>query len=250
VSMIPDEEWARRKPRQAPMGLPYVDDLAEVDELLDVQEAEADDEVIFNSPDPDPDLLEMGKFTAGGDAVMEMSKLTGLKPQFIESLTYRNLVRKRVVNQTRKGKIPSQYVLTVVGNENGLAGYGEGKSTYGDLAKQQAFLHALTNLAPIPRYENRTIYGTLQAKFHAVHLTLRSRPPGYGLRVNHNIHEVCKCIGIADISGKVIGSTNPINVVKCTFEALLHQSLPREISRARGKQVIDIRRAYFEGLKA
>lgn len=100
-------------------------------------------------------------------------------------LTFRNrvLVQHRVVNQTRLGKIPSIYVLAVAGNGRGLLGIGEGKSAEGPAAMLQARNNAIRNMQPIPRYEERTIFGDVRIKVGAVELELMTRPPG---RMNHH----------------------------------------------------------------
>ena len=90
----------------------------------------------------------------------------------------KTLVQHRVVNQTRLGKIQSQYYLAVAGNGNGMLGIAEGKSQEPADAERQAHLRAIAALKPIPRYENRTIYGEVEGKVGATELRLMSRPPG------------------------------------------------------------------------
>ena len=103
---------------------------------------------------------------------------TGLSLNIVRGFRVKNLVRHRVVNQTKLGKIQSQYYLTVVGNGRGLLGIGEGKSTETEDARRQAFFNAVRGLQPIPRYEERTIFGDVKVKFGAVELELMTRPPG------------------------------------------------------------------------
>jgi small subunit ribosomal protein S5 len=110
--------------------------------------------------------------------LQRLSKQTGMSTQFLRSLRWKHLVRHRVTNQTRLGKIHSMYYLTVAGNENGLLGIGEGKSTVDEEAARNALLKAYRNLTPIPRYENRTIFGDVKGKVGATELELYTRPPG------------------------------------------------------------------------
>ena len=85
-----------------------------------------------------------------------------------------------------------------------MIGLGEGKSRDGmRVSLRKAHWNAIKNLQPIPRYENRTIIGDVDYKFHAVKLFLKSAPAGFGLRVNPNIFEVCQAAGIKDLRGKV-----------------------------------------------
>ncbi|KAG5438543.1 hypothetical protein PCANB_002647 [Pneumocystis canis] len=174
-----------------------------------------------------------------------LSMITGISPLEIKGFKQKILVVRRVVNQTRKGKIPSMYALVIVGNGNGMIGMGEGKSYQLRPAAEKAYSRAIKNMQYIPRYENRTIYGDIKHKFHAVRLELRSRPSGFGLRANHYVHEICRHVGIKDISAKVRGSYTGMNVVKATFEALKAQILPENIARARGKKVVDVIQTYY-----
>jgi small subunit ribosomal protein S5 len=68
---------------------------------------------------------------------------------------------------------------------------------------------------------------------------------GFGIRTNPKVHEICRCAGIDDLSAKVMGSRNPINVVKATFEALQLQRTPEQLARARGLRVHDVRKLVF-----
>lgn len=172
---------------------------------------------------------------------------TGMSLKYIRSLMVRPLVTKFVANQLDTGKIFSIYVLTVVGNGDGLVGYGEGKAEEGADANHMALVRAVKAMKPIERYENRTVYGEVDAKFGATNVTLRSRPPGFGIRAHNIVYEVCRCAGINDVSGKVRGSMNGMNIVKATLEALRGQKLPSTIAKQRGVHVIDVRERYFHG---
>jgi small subunit ribosomal protein S5 len=172
---------------------------------------------------------------------------TGMKMEDIERLRKRTLIRNFVSNQIRTGKIHSIYMLSVVGNGNGMVGFGEGKSVDFAVAENMALIQAIKNMMPVDRFENRTVYGDLEGRFGASTVTLRARPPGFGVRANYYVHEVCQCAGITDVSGKVRGSMNGMNVVKAVFEGLRHQRLPSTIAKQRGMHVIDVRERYFHG---
>jgi small subunit ribosomal protein S5 len=96
----------------------------------------------------------------------------------LRGITTKTLVVHRVVNQTRMGKIASMYYLTIAGNKDGLLGVGEGKSAEPEEGRKQSVMAAIRNMKPIPRYENRTVYGTLEKKVGATKVLLYSRPPG------------------------------------------------------------------------
>ncbi|CAH1771386.1 1234_t:CDS:2, partial [Entrophospora sp. SA101] len=91
---------------------------------------------------------------------------------------------------------------------------------------RKATNQAIKNLQYFHRYNDRTIYHEIQYKFHR-----------FGIRTNHYIHEICKCVGIHDLAAKVLGSRNGMNVVKATFQALETQKLPEDLAKTRGKKV-------------
>ncbi len=103
---------------------------------------------------------------------------TGYSARQIRKFRIKQLVVRRVNNQTRLGRVQSTYFLMVAGNGRGLLGIGEGKSTEPDEAKKQAALAAVRNLRPVPRYEERTIYGDVKGKVGGTELTLMTRHPG------------------------------------------------------------------------
>ncbi|KAF2746448.1 37S ribosomal protein-like protein S5 [Sporormia fimetaria CBS 119925] len=165
----------------------------------------------------------------------------------LKSVRTKTLVVHGVTNQTRMGKIRSMYYLTIAGNGNGLLGVGEGKSVEPEEGRKQSIMAAIRNLKPVPRYENRTIYGTLEKKVGATKVQLYSRPPGFGLRVQHLIFEMARAAGLQDLSAKTPRSRNKMNVIKATWEALTSQKLPDEIARGRGKKLVDVRKVYYGG---
>lgn len=113
------------------------------------------------------------------DGSMEnLRRQTGMSTFDIKQLKVKILVQHRVVNQTRLGKIQSLYVLAIAGNGDGRLGIGEGKATEPDEASKQAKMAAIRNMKPIPRYENRTIYGEVEGKVSAAEVKLMARPPG------------------------------------------------------------------------
>lgn len=96
----------------------------------------------------------------------------------LRSMRVKTLVSHSVTNQTRMGKIRSMYYLTIAGNGDGLLGVGEGKSVEPDEGRKQSVMSAIRNMRPVPRYENRTIFGDLEMKVGATKVQLFSRPPG------------------------------------------------------------------------
>jgi ribosomal protein S5 len=175
------------------------------------------------------------------------------------------LIRRRITQQTGKGKIHRQFVLMVVGNGDGLVGYGQGKDEDASRAEGKAFAQAVRNMDWVERFEKRTIWTDMDTKLGATQLILRPRPVGFGLRCNPNLHQVLKAAGIKDISAKVWGSRNPINVIKAVFRVLQAGHAPlamgdgtggpgrklnkgsglrskSDVERERGRQLISLRK--------
>ena len=127
----------------------------------------------------DPKIVYPKSDEPGIDPAMKrVYQQTGFTPEEVRNFRVKNLVYHRVVNQTRMGKKASQYYLTVAGDGRGLLGIGEGKAEEPEDAKRQARRAAIRNMQPIPRYEERTIFGEVEGKVGAAEVKLSTRPPG------------------------------------------------------------------------
>ncbi|GAA5924628.1 hypothetical protein JCM3775_005427 [Rhodotorula graminis] len=216
----------------------------------------------YQQPRPSPDQLD--GLPGEDDSVAHLAQLSHMTPGEIRSLYRFPLVVKRVVTMKSKGKMPSMYALVVVGNGRGLVGTGEGKDDTAQKAVQKAFNQAVRSMDYVERYEDRTVSGTMRSNFGSCKVEMRSRPPGFGLRVNPYIHQVAKAAGISDLSAKVYGSRNPTRVIKLAVSMLHGGSNPLDmggfgrekgqrrnkktkgmetaeaIGRARGRKAVDV----------
>ncbi|KAI8372703.1 uncharacterized protein BYT42DRAFT_518685 [Radiomyces spectabilis] len=208
-------------------------------------------DAILDFPTEKPNTLDQPKgFLPYRPTETVMNTVTSIVDSPLDGQTQSRLIKKalvvkRVVNMNGKGKQPSMYALVVVGNGKGLAGYGEGKDEEASRAVLKATNRAIKNMRFFERYDDRTVAMDIVHKFHATTLELRSRPPGFGCRANRYIHEICGCIGIRDLSGKVRGSRLPMNVIKATFDALSSQKMPQDIAKIRGKKLADVQHVYY-----
>ena len=175
-------DWVHKLPEE-PTGVEYHQFINNYRLMTGKEEAERNPVSYLapSIPKGIPSLAETA-VQSGGDevqpAMRRLMRQTGFSLETIHGFRIKNLVTHRVVNQTRMGKIQSIYFLTIAGNQRGLLGIGEGKSTEAEDARQQAHHAAIRNLQPIPRYETRTIYGDVKGKVGAVELELMNRPPG------------------------------------------------------------------------
>ncbi|OJA08372.1 hypothetical protein AZE42_01003 [Rhizopogon vesiculosus] len=149
-----------------------------------------------------------------------------LSREELDKLYKFQLISRRITQQTGKGKIHRQYALVVVGNGDGLVGYGEGKDEELPRASDKAFAAAVRNMDSVERFEKRTLWTDMETKLGSTHIILRPRPVGFGLRCNPNVHQVLKAAGIKDASAKVWGSRNPLNVIKALFRVLQGGNAP------------------------
>jgi small subunit ribosomal protein S5 len=163
---------------------------------------------------------EEEEFSEREDGEDEHAPILPLSRRELEKLHRFPLIARRVTQQTGKGKIHRRGVLVVVGNGDGLVGYGEAKHDEASRATNRAFAMGVRNMDYVDRFEGRTIWTEMSSKLGATRIILRPRPVGFGLHCNPNIHQVLKAAGIKDISAKVWGSRNPLNVIKLLFRML------------------------------
>ncbi|KAF9517663.1 hypothetical protein BS47DRAFT_1285972, partial [Hydnum rufescens UP504] len=137
------------------------------------------------------------------------------------------LIVKRVVQQTPKGRMASYFAMVAVGNGEGVMGIGQGKDSESTVAAEsKAYTDAIKRLDTVARFEDRTIFTEAYIKLGSTKITMWPRPAGFGLAVNPYIHQICKAAGIRDLSAKVIGSRNGMQVVKAVTMLLHGGSTP------------------------
>ncbi|WVQ81198.1 hypothetical protein IAT38_003320 [Cryptococcus sp. DSM 104549] len=154
----------------------------------------------------------------------KLSAMTGYTVPTLQSLNRYTARVTRVVNMTKKGKMPSMQAYMIVGSaEDGLVGFGRGKGINAGVATSRAFVRAVMNMDYVNRYEGRTLWGEgkdLESKWGASKVTLRARPPGFGLMVPPMIHRVLSACGIKDASAMITGSNNRPEIIKATIQIL------------------------------
>jgi small subunit ribosomal protein S5 len=146
----------------------------------------------------------------------------------------------RVSKTVKGGKRFSIAALVVVGDGKGRVGYGKGKAKEVQDAMRKAQDQARRNMVRVPLREGRTIHHDVFGKFGAGKVHLRSAPPGTGIIAGGPMRAVFEALGVSDVVGKSLGSSNPHNMVRATMAALLDTSSPRTIAARRNKKVTDI----------
>ena len=140
---------------------------------------------------------------------------------------------QRVTKVTKGGRHFSFAAIVVVGNENGIVGYGLGKAGEVTSAISKGIEDAKKNLVKIPVY-NGTIPHEQIAKFGGARVFMKPAAPGSGVKAGGAMRAVFESVGITDVLAKSKGSSNPHNLVKATVSALLELRDAYTIADVRG----------------
>ena len=154
----------------------------------------------------------------------------------IEKLVGINRVAKVVKGGRRFGFA----ALVVVGDQKGRVGFGHGKAREVPEAIRKAAESAKRNLLKVPLREGRTLHHDVRGRHGAGKVILRAAPPGTGIIAGGPMRAVFETLGIQDVVAKSLGSSNPYNMVRATFDALRHEDSPRGVAARRGKKVSEI----------
>lgn len=158
------------------------------------------------------------------------------KSEYADKLVHINRVAKVVKGGKRFGFA----ALFVVGDQQGQVGFGHGKAREVPEAIRKATEAARRALLRVPMRDKRTLHHDSQGRHGAGKVVLRSAPPGTGIIAGGPMRAVFEMLGVRDVVAKSLGSTNPYNMVRATFDALKHQENPRGVASRRGKKVSEI----------
>lgn len=142
----------------------------------------------------------------------------------------------RVTKVTKGGRAFSFAAIVVVGNEDGVVGWGLGKANEVTAAIAKGVEMAKKNLIRVPVY-NGTIPHEQQAKFGGSRILLRPASEGTGVKAGGAMRAVLESAGVKDVLAKSKGSSNPHNLVKATIAALDEMRSPLQVARSRGISV-------------
>lgn len=156
--------------------------------------------------------------------------------ELIEKLVHINRVAKVVKGGKRFGFA----ALVVVGDGKGRVGFGHGKAREVPEAINKATAAAKKKMIRVPLKEGRTLHHDGRGHFGAGKVNVRSAPAGTGIIAGGPMRAVFESLGVADVVTKSIGTSNPYNMIRATFDALVNQSSPKSVAQRRGKKVADL----------
>ncbi|QCI94438.1 30S ribosomal protein S5 [Novosphingobium sp. EMRT-2] len=156
--------------------------------------------------------------------------------ELIEKLVHINRVSKTVKGGKRFGFA----ALVVVGDGKGRVGFGHGKAREVPEAITKATASAKKKMVRVPLKEGRTLHHDGKGRFGAGKVNVRSAPAGTGIIAGGPMRAVFESLGVHDVVTKSVGTSNPYNMIRATFDALQDQTSPKSVAQRRGKKVADL----------
>jgi small subunit ribosomal protein S5 len=156
--------------------------------------------------------------------------------ELIEKLVHINRVSKTVKGGKRFGFA----ALVVVGDGKGRAGFGHGKAREVPEAISKATAAAKKAMIRVPLRDGRTLHHDGKGHFGAGKVAVRAAPAGTGIIAGGPMRAVFESLGVHDVVTKSVGTSNPYNMIRATFEALKEQTSPRSVAQRRGKKISDL----------
>ena len=145
----------------------------------------------------------------------------------------------RVAKVVKGGRIFGFTALTVVGDGKGRVGFGRGKAKEVPTAIQKAMENARRNMVDVSLNGNTWWY-PVNAKHGSANVYMQPAAEGTGVIAGGAMRAVLELVGVQNVLAKCYGSTNPVNVVRATVNALKSMESPQDVAKRRGKKLEEI----------
>src|SRR6185369_11748131 len=146
----------------------------------------------------------------------------------------------RVAKVVKGGRRFAFAAIVVVGDQRGRVGHGAGKAREVPEAIRKATEAAKRALIRVPLKDGRTLHHEVRGHHGAGKVVVRPAPAGTGVIAGGPARAVFEALGVGDVVSKSLGTSNPYNLVRAVFNALLNQQSPRMVAQRRGRSVTDI----------
>ena len=155
-------------------------------------------------------------------------------------LTDKLVTINRVAKVVKGGRRFAFAAIVVVGDQRGRVGHGAGKAREVPEAISKATAAAKKAMVRVPLRDGRTLHHDGLGHFGAGRVYVRSAPAGTGIIAGGPMRAVFESLGVHDVVTKSIGTSNPYNMIRATFEALTAQVSPKSVAQRRGKKIADL----------
>jgi small subunit ribosomal protein S5 len=156
--------------------------------------------------------------------------------EFVEKLVGINRVAKVVKGGRRFGFA----AIVVVGDGKGRVGHGAGKAREVPEAIRKATEQARRAMVRVPLREGRTLHHDVSGHYGAGTVIVRAARQGTGIIAGGPMRAIFEALGVQDVVAKSVGTSNPHNMIKATFDALARSVSPRSVAARRGRKVSEI----------
>ena len=145
----------------------------------------------------------------------------------------------RVAKVVKGGRVFSFAAMVVVGDGNGRVGYGTGKSKEVPLAVQKAMEQARRNMVSV-KLKNGTVQYPLYGRHGAARVYMQPASEGTGIIAGGAMRALFEAVGVHNVLAKVMGTNNPMNVVRATINGLKQMNDAEQVAAKRGKTIEEI----------
>lgn len=168
-----------------------------------------------------------------------MKENNAMNSQQVDALEEKLVQVNRVAKVVKGGRIFGFTALTVVGDGKGRVGFGRGKAKEVPIAIQKAMENARRSMVEV-ELNNTTLWYPVKANHGSAKVYMQPASEGTGIIAGGAMRAVLELAGVQNVLAKCYGSTNPVNVVRATINALSAMESPEKVATRRGKKVEEL----------